>query len=49
MSYTCMECGEIFEYEHLLANKLKCTKCKEKRSNIWYKSRPPITKTVIAR
>jgi len=49
MSYVCMECGSEFEYDHLLKNKLKCTKCKEKRSNIWVKKRPPIMKTIIAR
>ena len=50
MTYTCIECGAEFEYEHLLKNKLKCTKCKEKRSNIWVKKRPENTsKTILAR
>jgi len=49
MSYVCIECGHEVDYEYLVKNKLKCTKCKEKRSNIWVKKRPPISKDVIAR
>ena len=49
MSYSCMECGSEVEYEYLLKHKLKCTMCKERRSNIWIKKRPPISKTVYAR
>jgi len=49
MSYVCIECGHEVDYDYLLKNKLKCTKCREKRSNIWVKKRPPISKTVMAR
>lgn len=38
MTYVCMECGNSVEYEYLVQHKLKCTKCKEKRSNIWVKT-----------
>jgi len=50
MSYKCIGCGSEFEYKQILKNKLKCTKCKEKRSNIWVKERSSnTTKTVFAR
>lgn len=49
MSYICMECGHEVDYDYLKTNKLKCTKCREKRSNIWVKKRPPTSKIVIAR
>lgn len=47
--YTCMECGSEVSYEDLVAHKLKCTKCSEKRSNIWFKKRSPSSKTLLAR
>lgn len=47
MTYICFECGTEVEYDYLVEHKLKCTKCKEKRSNIWVKKRPPIPKTII--
>lgn len=48
--YICMECGAEVDYDYLVKNKLKCTHCKEKRSNIWVKKRPTeMTKTVYAR
>ncbi len=37
--YICFECGNEEEYETILSNKMKCAKCKEKRSNIWIKKR----------
>jgi len=37
MTYKCIECGAEFEYKDLLRSKLKCTSCKQKRSNIWIK------------
>lgn len=37
--YICLECGNEEEYDQIVENKLKCTKCKEKRSNIWIKKR----------
>jgi DNA-directed RNA polymerase subunit RPC12/RpoP len=37
MPYVCIECGHEVDYEYLMQHKLKCTKCKEKRSNIWVK------------
>lgn len=49
MTYVCFECGTDAEYDDLIKHKLKCPMCKEKRSNIWVKKRPQITKTVIAR
>lgn len=50
MSYRCIECGSEFEYKQILKNKLKCTKCKETRSNIWVKQRSKnLSKTVLAR
>lgn len=50
MTYVCMECKSEVEYSYLMKHKLKCSKCKEKRSNIWIKKRPAnITKTIIAR
>jgi len=49
MSYVCISCGAEAGYDHLVKHKLKCTKCREKRSNIWVKKRPPVSKTVIAR
>ena len=49
MSYVCIECGDEVDHDYLKKNKLKCTKCKEKRSNIWVKKRPPMSKTVLAR
>lgn len=50
MTYICMECGTEVEYDYLVKHKLKCTKCTEKRSNIWVKKRSDkIPKTVIAR
>ncbi len=49
MTYACRECGAEVEYEYLQSHKLKCTKCKERRSNIWIKKRPPITKKIIGR
>jgi len=50
MTYVCMECGAEVDYDELVKNKLKCTKCTEKRSNIWFKKRPKeITKTLPAR
>jgi len=39
MTYICIECGAEFEYDHLVKHRLKCTKCREKRSNIWVKKR----------
>ncbi len=39
MTYICIECGAEFDYEHLKKHRLKCTKCREKRSNIWVKKR----------
>ncbi|MFH0860445.1 MAG: hypothetical protein V1921_04540 [Candidatus Altiarchaeota archaeon] len=50
MSYVCMECGSEEDYAKILSNKLKCSKCKEKRSNIWVKKRPTnVVKSIIAR
>ena len=50
MTYLCIECGAEFEYQELLASKMKCNSCSEKRSNIWVKKRPEnISKVVIAR
>ena len=49
MNYVCMECGADMGYDQILRNRLKCTKCQVKRSNIWVKQRPQMTKTVIAR
>lgn len=49
MTYVCIECGNEVDYDYLTQNKLKCTKCTEKRSNIWVKKRPPISKNIIAR
>jgi DNA-directed RNA polymerase subunit RPC12/RpoP len=50
MTYVCMECGAEVEYDELLGNKLQCTKCREKRSNIWMKRRSDkILKTIKAR
>ena len=50
MTYVCIECGQESEYRDLLRSKLKCTKCREKRSNIWVKKRSEnIIKEVIAR
>jgi len=40
MTYKCIECGAEFDYEHIVKHRLKCTKCKEKRSNIWVKKKP---------
>lgn len=50
MSYACHECGAEADYEYIVDHKLKCTKCTEKRSNIWFKTRPDnVTKEVHAR
>ncbi|MBD3260904.1 MAG: hypothetical protein GF334_04380 [Candidatus Altiarchaeales archaeon] len=50
MTYACIECGKETEYKDLLRSKLKCTKCSEKRSNIWVKKRSEAQiKQVIAR
>ncbi|MEA3255858.1 MAG: DNA-directed RNA polymerase subunit P [Candidatus Altiarchaeota archaeon] len=50
MTYICMECGNEVEYDYLLLHKLKCTKCRIKRSNIWVKKRPEgMTKVVLAK
>jgi DNA-directed RNA polymerase subunit RPC12/RpoP len=50
MTYVCIECGAEVEYEYIVANKMKCTKCKEKRSHIWIKKRPEnIAVTIRAR
>ena len=49
MAYICIECGAEVEYDYLIKHRLKCTKCKEKRSNIWIKRRLPQAKTIISR
>lgn len=50
MAYKCIECGAEFEYKPLLRSKLKCTSCREKRSNVWIKKRPDdLVKEVYAR
>lgn len=50
MSYVCIECGTEFDYEQILKNKMKCSSCREKRSNIWINKRPEgIVKEVYAR
>ena len=49
MTYMCIECGAEVDYDYLVKHRLKCTKCKEKRSNIWIKKREMQPKTVIAR
>lgn len=46
----CSKCSSTKIEHGLIANKLKCTKCREKRSNIWIKKRPEgMTKTILAR
>lgn len=49
MTYVCIECGNDVEYEYLVQHKLKCTKCREKRSNIWVKKNKGTPRTVLAR
>ncbi|MFH1722736.1 MAG: DNA-directed RNA polymerase subunit P [Candidatus Altiarchaeota archaeon] len=49
MTYICMECGCEVSYEELIGHKIKCTKCSEKRSNIWMKKRIPSSKIIYAR
>lgn len=51
MTYICIECGAEVDYDYLVKHRLKCTKCKEKRSNIWIKKRQTSMqpKTVTAR
>ena len=49
MTYVCMECGNAVEYEYLVQHKLKCTKCREKRSNIWVKKNRGDTRSVQAK
>jgi len=49
MTYICIECGAEVDYDYLVKHRLKCTKCREKRSNIWIKKRQMLPKTVIAR
>ena len=47
-----INCGNDVDYDYIVKHKLKCTKCREKRSNIWIKKRPTkpsMAKTVIAR
>ena len=49
MTYVCINCGAEVDYDYIVKHKLKCTKCREKRSNIWVKRRPPTSKKVAAR
>ncbi|MCK4492277.1 MAG: hypothetical protein KAU03_06610 [Candidatus Altiarchaeales archaeon] len=50
MTYICIECKAEAEYDFIVKHRIKCTKCVEKRSNIWIKKRPlEKTKTVLAR
>lgn len=49
MTYVCMECGNEVDYEQIIQHKLKCTKCRERRSNIWVKKNKGTPRTVKAR
>jgi len=48
-TYVCARCGNEATYEEIRKNRMKCMKCKTRGSDIWFKKRPPISKTILAR
>jgi len=47
--YVCLRCGNESSYEEIKRNRMKCMKCKTRGSDLWFKKRPPVSKTILAR